>query len=173
MSDNLKEKNRINFTSVTGAIEVVDNNSNHTPTGTPTGATFRITPEAINKESNNSLASKVDQVVPNLLDLGDSDKLTIEVVTSSGTSEITVGIKQKKGKYHIFCGTADSTISVPLPRRLEKRNKFGEYGNLQRAFYILIVCYLKFPFQPGTIEEGGFRKLFRKLKNFYVFKWKN
>lgn len=163
MSDNLKEKIRINFTLVTGAIEVVDNNSNHTPTGTPTGVIFRITPEAINKESNNSLTSKVDQVVPNLLDLEDSDKSTIEVVTSSGTHDITVGIEQKNGKYHIFCGTTDSTIYVPLPRRLEKRNKFDEYGDLQRAFYMLIVCYLKFPFQPGTIEERGFKKLKKLL----------
>lgn len=162
--ENNKEKNIIDFSSGTKPVEIVDNNSNHTPSSS--GETYRITSDAHNKESCNSLTSKVNQVVPNLLDLKDGDKSTIKVATSSGTSDITVGIQQKNGKYHIFCGidaTADSTISVFLPRSLEKRNKFGEFADLQRAVLMLIVRYLNFSFQSATTEEKGFKKLRKSL----------
>lgn len=162
----IKEKITIDFNSVTSTrpIEIVDNNSNHTPTSY--GGTVRITPEAINKESCYSLESKVNQVVPNLLNLEDGDKLTIEVATSSGTRDITVGIQQKDGKYHIFRGsgvTADSTVSVSLPKSLEKRNKFGDFADLQRAVLMLVAHYLNFPFQPARREEKGFLKIKKLL----------
>lgn len=87
----------IDFSSVTKPVEIVDNNSNHTPTSS--GETYRITSDAHNRESCNSLTSKVNQVLPLFnptKGLEEGFVYKTEVVTSSGTQEFTLGIEQKR-----------------------------------------------------------------------------
>jgi len=155
----------IDFTLVTKPIEVVDNNSNHTPTSL--GETYRITPNTHNKESCNSLTSKVDRVVPNLIDptrgLEEGVAYSTEVVTSSGVQEFTFGIKNDNGHYFLTGTAADQSITTPLPRSLLKENAYGEYADTIRAVYILMLRCFSLSFQSAIIEERGFKKIIKNL----------
>jgi ribosomal protein S6 len=160
----------IDFTLTTKPIEFVDNNSSHTPTSSQD--TYRMTSDAHNKESSNSLTPKVDKVVPNLINptkgLEEDVDYETEVSTSSGVQKFTFGIKQDSGHYFLTGAAADQTITVPLPRTLQKKNVFGEYADEIRAIYILMFCCfnLPFQFQSTRMEENGFKKLIKSIKKY-------
>ena len=159
------KKIMINFTSVIKPIEVVDNNSNHTPTSS--GETYRIASSAHNKESCNSLTSKVNQVVPNLINptrgLEENVVYKTKIVTSSGVQEFKFGIKNNNGQYSLTGTAVDQNIVILLPRSLLKKNAYSEYADTIRAVYLLMLRCFNLPFQSAVIEERGFKKLIKKL----------
>lgn len=173
VADLVTEKKEIVLTSVISAgkpVEHVDNSDNHTRTYT--NETYRITDDAHNLESNFTLAGKVDEIMPTLSipsgNFGVGVYSTVEIKTPSGVYEFTYSIKENdnKSSCYTFTGTITGTIpiSVPLPRKLYHRNKYGDYADISRAIYILLFYCLNIPFRPAKNEEKGFKKLIRDLE---------
>ncbi len=167
--ENDKEKIVVDLTSATGPVAIVDNNSDQTPTSSQ--GIYRTTTDAHKKESFDKLDTltlKVNQVLPNLFNpkegLIEGITYKAEVATPNGTSEFTFSKKQEGNIVSLTGASTDQSISVPLPRKLLKPNKFfSEQADLMRAVYMLMFRCLNITFQPATIEEKGFKKIMKKL----------
>ena len=169
MKTDLNEKKfRTDLTSLTSTsrpIELIDNN-NHVPTSPRD--TYRATTKAHEKESLDTLTTKVDEVLPNLFDpkkgLMEGKINTADITTSSGTHEFDFGIVWVDNKLCLTGTVGDLSITVPLPKTLLKRNKiFNEQADMMRAAYMLLFRCLKLTFKPAQQEERGFKKLIKRL----------
>jgi len=151
----------------TRPIEIVDNNSNHTPTAS--GETYRITTEAHNEESCGTLypqnsVAKVDQLIPSLFNLqtglAEGEAVILEVVTSSGTKEMSV--TRNRNSLLVTLTGFSGTISVPITPKLftTAKNVYGKYADLARALLMVIIRYSGFQFCPAKVED---KKAFKKL----------
>lgn len=157
----------IDISSATSLIEVVDNNSNHSPTSLE--ETYRITTPLHNKESSGTLSGKVNQIVPSLIDptkgLVDGECVAFNIKASSGTNKITIA--RNKNSLFVSVISNSGTVSqvfFSVSKKIFKHNKFGEYADASRTILIVAVnTFSNLFFSPGKNEEISFKKLIKKI----------
>ncbi|MEX2008176.1 MAG: hypothetical protein WD850_01660 [Candidatus Spechtbacterales bacterium] len=136
------------ITATTAPIQFVDNNVYHT-SAARVGELCRVTTSLHNTESNGSLASKVDAVLPELfsssrgLEKGGNE--TVEIIIATGTTEFTFGLIGLLGNDSsvLLTGTVGAAIvTTKLPAALLRQNAFKQHADLMRAVYMLLFVLL-------------------------------
>ena len=152
---------RVDLSSATQKVAVIDNNDGHTRP--VTGDVYRLTTAAHNQESGGTLEAKVDQMLALTGNIKDGEAVTVEVVTTSGTKEMSL----TRAGYSLWVteiGSTDSqAVEVHIPRPLFKVNPYGNCADIWRAVLMVAISRTDLKFQPSRNEERGFRKLKKSL----------
>jgi hypothetical protein len=96
--------------------------------------------------------------------INQGDTVKMEMETMTGAKEVTCR-KENDSFLVTFIGNfgCAATANVSIPRSLTASNKNGENADLFRAILMIGLRYAGLEFQPGAVEDRGFKKLRKSL----------